>query len=145
MTNNCVDRGYMGKSEKGNQYQKKLLWRKMISTINKLKSRCITNKMVKYVINCILISQLEYLVTDFIPPERFMEKIDRKISVLRRKCTLSKVFPLVGIYRIIKYNIFFFKDGVLARTASKFLARLNKNQSYRIITKIRLQTLQNKL
>lgn len=79
--------------------------------MNNIKSKIIIDKMIRYVINCVLLSQLEYLTTNFISNNYWIGKIDKKIrTAIRGKLGLSKVFPSIGINRELGYKVFSLKE-----------------------------------
>lgn len=112
--------------------------------MNKLKNKRITDKIIRYTINSILMPQIEYLTLNLVPKEKLIKKIDSKIRrAFRQKCALSKVFPNVAIHRILGYNLFSFKDHLKICIGSEFMAHLNLKHINGITTKIRLQAIQN--
>lgn len=75
-----------------------MIWERVTEIIRKLKSRKIIDKVIRYIINAVLMLQIDYLITDWMPETMFIEKIDRKIrGRFRFKCVLSKVFPLSAV------------------------------------------------
>lgn len=127
-------------------YQKQLIWEKVLKVTNLIKCKRIMEKIVRYIINSVLLPQIEYLTTDYIFDKRFINKVDQKIRAsFRTKEPLSWVFPNAAINGHIGYNVFSFKDRLLIKTVSELMVRLNSIYIDGTTTKIRLQSIQNKL
>ncbi|RHZ48145.1 hypothetical protein Glove_557g33 [Diversispora epigaea] len=72
-------------------HQQKLMGKKINYTLAIIRKTRTTDKQCRYIINHILIPQLEYLATDHIPPESWLNKQDRKIrTAFKHKCNLAK-------------------------------------------------------
>lgn len=59
--------------------EEKLVVEKVNTTLNKLRNKKITDKIMRYTVNCILIPQIEYLITDLVLKKKTIRKIDSKI------------------------------------------------------------------
>ncbi|RHZ69645.1 hypothetical protein Glove_281g62 [Diversispora epigaea] len=73
-------------------YQQKLMKKKINYIMAMIQKARTTDKQSRYIINHILIPQIEYLVIDYIPSESWLNKQNKKIrTVFKHKCNLARV------------------------------------------------------
>ncbi|RHZ58966.1 hypothetical protein Glove_366g12 [Diversispora epigaea] len=101
-------------------YQKKLIEEKIHQTVSIMIRKRLTDKQSRYIINHVLFPQVEYLLSDYVYPEKGLEKLNAKIRmVFKRSC------------------------GHTSKLPNKLVNRINKEDLCSWTTKVRLQKLQD--
>ncbi|RHZ83722.1 hypothetical protein Glove_88g117 [Diversispora epigaea] len=104
----------------------------------------LTDKQVRYIINQVLFSQIEYLLTDMV----LGETIKNELNVSIKKCFKSVIEFSVALldsvlYSHWDYRLFNIEDRQIQLHATELMNRLNMNNKCGIITRMCLQDLQN--
>lgn len=105
-------------------------------------------KQMQYIINAVLIPQITYLTTDYIPSDKILDSLDSKIcNLLKRTCKLQKTIPSTFLYNKNICNILSIKQKVHCQAILELINSLNyqKDRIYTQSTLICCQALQNKM
>ncbi|CAG8734331.1 8271_t:CDS:1 [Dentiscutata erythropus] len=106
----------------------------------------VTDKQIKYIYNQVLNSQILYLAQNLIPKEKWIQKQEAKLrSTFKYKVNLPKDISNLIIHSGMGYKLFDLKSRIYRQAIIEFKERLESNQTYGTTTRIRTQTLQNKI
>ncbi|CAG8803920.1 8025_t:CDS:2, partial [Dentiscutata erythropus] len=108
-------------------YQKKLIEEKVSKTTTTMIRKQLTDKQSRYIINHVLFSQIEYLLMDYVYPEKELEKINARIRmVFRRSCGYTSKLPNSVLYAAIGYKLFCLHKRQLQLHSTELINRINK-------------------
>ncbi|RHZ74829.1 hypothetical protein Glove_219g90 [Diversispora epigaea] len=126
--------------------QKKILIEKVIKSTNILRCKQLTDKQLRYIINHVIFSQIEYLLMNIILNESVINKINVNIKgCFKNTVRFVLSLPNSILYLHWGYRLFNIENRQLQLHGIEFMNRLNMNNRCGITTKIRLQDLQNKM
>ncbi|CAG8803916.1 15923_t:CDS:2, partial [Dentiscutata erythropus] len=87
---------------------------------------------------------IEYLLMDYVYPEKELEKINARIRmVFRRSCEYASKLPNSVLYAAIRYKLFCLQKRQLQLHSTELINRINKVDLCGWTTKVRLQKLQD--
>src|SRR5581483_9719713 len=131
-------------SKGSKKHQKQLITNKTNFITKLLCRKKITDKQYRYIINQVLMPALEYLIQDTILTQQECNHINSKIiSTFKHKLGLPWTAINSGIYLHTGYKIFNIYDRQLKLQTTRWLQDLNAENITGLITRARLQHLQN--
>jgi hypothetical protein len=130
--------------------KKKVQLNKLTDNIIKMTSilrrKKLTDKQLRYIINHVIFPQTEYLLTDMILPVQTVDLLNSKIRQCFKSCMgFQSSLPNSILHSHWGYRIFNIEDRQLQLHATELMNRLNMDNECGVITKIRLQCLQNRI
>lgn len=111
-----------------------------------LRKTSITDKQLKYIINAILLSQIEYLATIHLSKNKKIKKWQAKIrSISRYYLNLPKTLPILVIESSLSFKVGNLRNRLKRKVINEITLGIENKSISGQVFKIRIQQLQNKI